>query len=308
MTRRIGATVAAILAATTFGYGPAPVASGEPPVTCDVKGSINGVPATDGPLDLYEPQLVRVTGTGFPPSAPLEEVFNDYRGDDIIPLESQPDGTFLEIRGVLNPEYPYPQILTHTFYDPANPEGCRDSIVFNFIGPFPAFDDISFSIFAWDIVWLKEAGLTNGCAPDLYCPENLMRRDEMAAFLDRALELPATGNDSFTDDETSTHEASINALAAAGITLGCRVDSFCPAQAVTRAQMASFLARGFTLAPSATDYFIDDERYTSHEDDINALAASGITQGCSEESPTLFCPSLRVTRGEMAAFIHRAME
>ena len=108
MTRCIGATIAAILAATTFSLGPAPAASGEPPGTCDVKGSINGVPATDGPLDLDEPQLVRITGTGFPPSAPLEEVFNDYRGDDIIPLESQPDGTFLEIRGVLNPEIPQP--------------------------------------------------------------------------------------------------------------------------------------------------------------------------------------------------------
>ena len=72
--------------------------------------------------------------------------------------------------------------------------------------------------------------------------------------------------------------------------------------------MASFLARGFALPPSTTDAYTDDERYTAHEDHINALAESGITVGCWQDDPTLFCPAKRVTRGEMAAFIRRAVE
>ena len=53
---------------------------------------------------------------------------------------------------------------------------------------------------------------------------------------------PASG-DPFGDDDGSPHEASIAALAAAGITTGCEADQFCPGDPVTRAQMAAFLFR-----------------------------------------------------------------
>jgi S-layer homology domain len=39
------------------------------------------------------------------------------------------------------------------------------------------------------------------------------------------------------------------------------------------------------------------------ENNINRLAAAGITSGCT---PTTYCPNLDVTRGQMAAFLHRA--
>jgi hypothetical protein len=40
-----------------------------------------------------------------------------------------------------------------------------------------------------------------------------------------------------------------------------------------------------------------------HEGNINRLAASAITAGCSA---THYCPGLHVTREQMAAFLHRA--
>jgi hypothetical protein len=58
------------------------------------------------------------------------------------------------------------------------------------------------------------------------------------------------------------------------------------------------------VPPSSTDPFTDDER-SGHEADINALAASGITAGCA---PARFCPTLVVTRGQMTAFLHRALD
>lgn len=73
---------------------------------------------------------------------------------------------------------------------------------------------------------------------------------------------------------------------------------------VTRAQMATFLTRALGLRPSTTDYFTDDAG-NKHEANINRLRAVGITYGCS---PTRFCPDGTVTRGQMAAFIHRAKE
>ena len=65
----------------------------------------------------------------------------------------------------------------------------------------------------------------------------------MASFIARALDLPATSTDHFSDNEGSVHEADINRLATAGITSGCAPDHFCPLAAVTREQMAAFLYR-----------------------------------------------------------------
>ncbi|HEY6609317.1 MAG TPA: zinc dependent phospholipase C family protein, partial [Candidatus Limnocylindria bacterium] len=83
------------------------------------------------------------------------------------------------------------------------------------------FVDIWGSKFRDDIVWLAEEGITSGCDVELFCPDGSVTRAQMATFLTRALALPATGHDYFTDDNASTHEASINRLAASGITAGC---------------------------------------------------------------------------------------
>lgn len=83
------------------------------------------------------------------------------------------------------------------------------------------FTDISDSKFEGAIVWLAEEGITNGCGGTLFCPKRIVDRDQMASFLARALNLPATSRDYFTDDEGNVHEANINRFAAAGITHGC---------------------------------------------------------------------------------------
>jgi hypothetical protein len=63
----------------------------------------------------------------------------------------------------------------------------------------------------------------------------------------RALGLTDGGDDDrFSDDDNSVHEADINRIAAAGITVGCNPpenDEFCPEDTVTRAQAASFFVR-----------------------------------------------------------------
>jgi hypothetical protein len=125
----------------------------------------------------------------------------------------------------------------------------------------------------------------------------------MAAFLARALDLPPTDEDFFTDDDGHTLELSINRVAAAGITFGCTTTRYCPEANVTREQMASFIARGFDLPATTQDFFTDDETST-HEASINRLAAAGITGGCTA---TKYCPKDVTTRAQMAAFLHRAI-
>jgi S-layer homology domain len=109
----------------------------------------------------------------------------------------------------------------------------------------PEFTDIAASTFIDDIHWIFYEGLTAGCTATTYCPTATVTREQMAIFLDRALTLPATTTDFFDDDAGRTGEAAINRVAAAGITTGCGVRRFCPADAVTREQMAGFLRRAF---------------------------------------------------------------
>jgi hypothetical protein len=164
-----------------------------------------------------------------------------------------------------------------------------------------SFYDTEGSTFEQAIEWLVAEGITSGCRPEYFCPTDPVTRAQMAAFLVRTMDLPAATDDYFSDDDGVTGEDSINRLAEAGITRGCTATRFCPANGVTRAQMASFLVRALALPPTDTDFFGDDDG-TTHEDAINRLAAAGITGGCTT---TTFCPTQGVTRGQMAAFLHR---
>ena len=167
----------------------------------------------------------------------------------------------------------------------------------------PTFADVLGSPFIDDITWLHYAGISLGCGDGNFCPGNVVNRDQMASFLARALNLPASGTNYFSDDDGSIHEPDINRIAAAGITLGCAAGRYCPGDPVTRAEMASFLARALSLPASGTNWFWDDEGNV-HEGNINAVAQAGITFGCGGGA---YCPGGSTTREQMAAFIRRAL-
>jgi len=160
--------------------------------------------------------------------------------------------------------------------------------------------------FTGDITWLRDSGITHGCNPpwsDAFCPRRVLSRGEAATLLVNALHLPASGIDSFDDDNGSTHESSINALAAAGITHGCGPRSYCPFSQLTRAEMAALLARALDL-PATDGNTFDDDDGLGLEADIERIAAVGITRGCG---PREFCPNGPVPREQVAAFLHRAL-
>ncbi|CAN5860428.1 hypothetical protein BH23ACT5_BH23ACT5_01610 [soil metagenome] len=116
-----------------------------------------------------------------------------------------------------------------------------------------AFVDDDGSVHEPDINGLASSGITRGCNPpadDRFCPTRAVDRQEMATFLTRALGLPRSEAPPFDDTAGSIHAADIDAIAQAGITLGCNPPantSFCPRQSVTRQQMASFLVRAFEI-------------------------------------------------------------
>ena len=94
-----------------------------------------------------------------------------------------------------------------------------------------------------DINRLAAAGLTSGCGAGIYCPSRVLKRGELATLIVRALGLPTTSTDYFTDDEKSVHEANINALAKAGIAISCGTGIYCPNSAVLRGPLAAFIHR-----------------------------------------------------------------
>jgi len=282
-------------------------AAGDP--VCDLKGNVNFGPLVDGGLEFYRRQDAHVAGSGFPPFTTLP--LRVYADGVLVHEEELPvlsDGTVarrVTFIGFLEPWDERLDLLV-TVHDPADPGTCSDQVDFVRL-PDPPFDDILRTIFLDEIVWLYDAGLVVGCMPAFFCPENAVTRGEMAVLLVRARALPATADDFFTDDDGHKYEWAINRLAAAGVATGCTADAFCPRDLITRAEMASFLVAAFELAPSDTNAFTDDDG-SSHESAINALAAAGITTGCSRFAPERFCPDRVVTRGQLAAFLFRALQ
>ena len=96
---------------------------------------------------------------------------------------------------------------------------------------------------------LLDLRVTLGCAvePLRFCPQDDVSRAQMATFLVKAFDLEPASSAGFGDviGGGSSHAASIDALAAVGVTEGCNRDPlrFCPRSSVTRGQMATFLAR-----------------------------------------------------------------
>jgi DNA-binding beta-propeller fold protein YncE len=106
----------------------------------------------------------------------------------------------------------------------------------------------------WSCKYVKrlvELGITAGIGGGLFAPEGVVTREQMAAFITRALdEVPVDGycgtEDPFTDVPYSGWSCKyVKRLVELGVTLGIGEGLYGPGNPVTRAQMAVFLARAF---------------------------------------------------------------
>jgi len=171
---------------------------------------------------------------------------------------------------------------------------------------------------------IAAAGIAKGCNPptnDLYCPDDPVTREQMAAFLHRALpnlpilfpEAGAFGDvyDPVVDTEPPpVFFKDIEWLAQTGVTRGCNPPAntlFCPDEPVTRGQMAAFLVRALGYADDGGGDLFDDDDASIFESDIDKLATAGVTKGCNPPANTDFCPEEPVLRDQMASFLARAL-
>jgi hypothetical protein len=152
-------------------------------------------------------------------------------------------------------------------------------------------------------------GITGGCGGGNYCPDGSVTRAQMAVFLLKSAHgarfVPPACAGVFPDVPCPSAFADwIEQLAAEGITGGCGGGNYCPANPVTRQQMAVFLLKakfGSTYAPPACmGVFGDVPCPSQFADWIEDLANQGITGGCGGGN---YCPTNPNTRGQMAVFL-----
>ncbi|MEX2659950.1 MAG: FG-GAP-like repeat-containing protein [Acidimicrobiales bacterium] len=129
-----------------------------------------------------------------------------------------------------------------------------------------------------------------------------------ARSIDAACPPGKVPNSGFDDIAGSVHRTAVDCIAWWEITKGSGGGSYNPLGAVTRGQMASFIARlieesGGSLPSNPPDAFSDDDG-SLYEHDINRLADVGIVNGVS---PGQYRPRDTVTRAQMATFLIRAL-
>src|SRR3546814_19411539 len=99
-------------------------------------------------------------------------------------------------------------------------------------------------------------GVTTGSTPVTFNPSAPVSRGQMTTFINR-LQNFLTGEgfdageaDYFDDDDATTHEANINAVASTGAAQGTDVGKFPPGTPVLRAPMHGFLVRYLPVTES----------------------------------------------------------
>ena len=177
-----------------------------------------------------------------------------------------------------------------------------------------AFLDVSHSTtHAEDIWWLASEEISSGYSDKTFRGTSAAARQDMAAFLWRASNLPsyragAEDKEAFTDvNEGTSHAQDIWWLAAKGISTGYPDGTFKGQDTVVRQDMAAFLYRlagspAYTPSQADKKQFVDVTEKTPHAREIWWMVSTGLTQGYGDGT---FRPQNAVTRADMAAFMRR---
>ena len=204
-------------------------------------------------------------------------------------------------------------------------DSCRDNngiqdagVVYVYSNDFEVvhFMDVPADYWAWkNIEGIYRNEITGGCqfAPILYCPDRNITRVETAIFLLRSMHgsayIPPAAQGSVFGDVPAAYWAAgwIEQIFTEGISVGCGNGNFCPGGTLTREQAAILILRakhgaGY-VPPDPSGVFLDVPVDSWAAAWIEQLAAEGITSGCGDGK---YCPTMPVTRAQMAVFLTKA--
>jgi uncharacterized protein (DUF1800 family) len=169
------------------------------------------------------------------------------------------------------------------------------------------FGDVHIGDFAADwIEQLHAEGITGGCqagTPPLYCPNSSVTRAQMAVFLLKIYHgtgyAPPAATGVFSDVPiTDAFAPWIEELARLYVTTGCGGTLYCPNNAVTRGQMAVFLAKTFHRNDAIR--FLEQATWGPTDQEISTYLAQGILPWLANQyslAPSGFAPQVLVPSG-----------
>jgi hypothetical protein len=176
-----------------------------------------------------------------------------------------------------------------------------------------SFDDVTGGPFFRFIETLLHNGVTGGCTANTYCPSASTTRGQMAVFVLISKEgagytPPAcvAGSEQFADVPAASPFCRwVEELFDRGVVTGCGGGNYCPANPVTREQMAIFVLRTLdpALLPPACvppNLFADVPETSAFCRWIEELANRGVVTGCGGGN---YCPLAAVTREQMGVFL-----
>ena len=170
------------------------------------------------------------------------------------------------------------------------------------------------------IGWNGDSGNAKGVAPHLHLeiekqdedgPYRINPYHSLKAALDRGDvpgDTPVEFDGRFRDvDPDGTHGAAIDRLADDGVLTGCDDDRYCPRDAVTRGDLAGYVAsvRGLSTTATAEPRFTDVDSDDPNAGAIAAVDADGILTGYEDDT---FGPDRPLTRAQLASVLVRAFE
>jgi S-layer homology domain len=171
------------------------------------------------------------------------------------------------------------------------------------------------SPFYRSIETLLHNGVTSGCGDRLYCPQDLLTRDQLAVYLLASKEGPGyappacvEGQERFDDVPAGSPFCRwIEELSRREIVGGCTPALYCPEAPVTRQEMAYlslFTKEGHVAYPICAEgtprIFADVDHLNPFCSWIEELARRGVVGGCGGGN---YCPLQDTTREQAAVFM-----
>lgn len=156
-----------------------------------------------------------------------------------------------------------------------------------------------------DISYLLNKGVISPASK--YGVDDKVTRAEVAIMVSKSLGLDGTKRETTFKDVSSTHQASghIASAVEAKIISGFPDGTYRPNELVDRGQMAIFLARAFKLSEESPANFKDMSPSVASYSSVKKIIQAGITSGFSDNT---FRPTEKLTRGQISAFLARAMQ
>ncbi|CAM3228713.1 S-layer-like y domain-containing protein [Filibacter tadaridae] len=156
-----------------------------------------------------------------------------------------------------------------------------------------------------EITFLLDRGVIS--AKDKYGVNDKVTREEVAVMVSKAVGLNGTQTSTKFKDVPKSNRSSgyINSAVNAGIINGYSDGTFRPKLIVNRGQMAIFLANAFDLKVDSSSNFKDVKPSMASYSAIKKIVQAKITTGYSDNT---FRPNDTLTRGQISAFLARAMD